>query len=137
GTRRLALPGADAHGDASTSDAQRPASGDNPVAVSRRNLEAHERAVAAVNAREVPEGLLAPDFRMENRVSAATDYVYRGERGWREWLSDLFESFADGACYAVEEIVAAGEDFVAARFLLSGTGARTHEPLELRWVGVT
>jgi len=64
--------------------------------MSQRNVEVHDRVVEAVNAREVPEDVLAPGFRMENRASAATDYTYYGARGWNEWMSDLFESFADG-----------------------------------------
>jgi len=93
--------------------------------------------VRAVNAREVPDDVLAPDFQMENRASAVTDYTYYGERGWREWMGDLFESFAEGARYDVEEIIAVGEDFVAARFSVVGRGARSGQPLEFRWIGVT
>jgi ketosteroid isomerase-like protein len=105
--------------------------------MSQRNLDAHDRVVQAVNAREVPEDVLAPGFRMENRASAVTDYTYHGARGWREWMGDLFESFAEGARYGVEEVLAAGEDFVAARFFVVGRGSRSGEPLEFRWVGVT
>ena len=112
------------------------ASGDN-AGVSQRNIDVHDRVVQAVNARKVPEEVLAPGFQMENRASAVTDYTYHGERGWAEWMGDLFESFADGARYAVEEIIAVGEDFVAARFSVVGRGASSGEPLEFRWVGVT
>jgi hypothetical protein len=105
--------------------------------MSQRNIDVHDRAVEAVNAREVPEDILAPEFRMENHASAVTDYVYYGARGWREWMSDLFESFAEGARYGVEELLAVGEDFVAARFFVVGSGAGSGEPLEFRWAGVT
>jgi len=105
--------------------------------MSQRNIDVHERVVRAVNAREVPDDVLAPDFQMENRASAVTDYTYYGERGWREWMGDLFESFAEGARYDVEEIIAVGEDFVAARFSVVGRGARSGQPLEFRWIGVT
>ncbi|HXR29115.1 MAG TPA: nuclear transport factor 2 family protein [Solirubrobacteraceae bacterium] len=105
--------------------------------MSQRNVEVHDRVVEAVNAREVPEDVLAPGFRMENRASAATDYTYYGARGWNEWMSDLFESFADGARYAVEEIFAVGDDFVVAAFSVIGRGARSGQPLEFRWAGVT
>ena len=103
----------------------------------QRNLEAHERAVEAVNAREVPEDLLAPGFRMENRASAVTDYTYYGERGWREWMSDVFEVFAAGARYGVDEILAVGDDYVAATFSIVGRGRSSGEPLVFRWAGVT
>jgi ketosteroid isomerase-like protein len=105
--------------------------------MSQRNVDAHDRVVQAVNARTVPEGVLAPGFRMENRASAATDYTYYGDRGWREWMGDLFESFADGARYGVDEILAVGDDFVAAVFSVVGHGAGSGQPLEFRWAGVT
>ena len=101
------------------------------------NLELHERAAAAVRARRVPEDILAPRFYMENRVSAVTDYVYHGAMGWRDWMNDVFEVFEDDALYEVEEVIAAGESHVVAMFRVTGRGARSHLPLELRWVGVT
>lgn len=102
-----------------------------------QNMDVHRRAVAAVNARQVPDELLAPGFRMQNRATAVTDHTYHGAAGWREWMNDLFEVFADGASYEAEEIIAAGEDYVAAVFCLTGRGARSGEPLEFRWAGVT
>lgn len=103
----------------------------------QRNLAAHSRAVAAVVAREVPSEILAPGFRLENRVSAVTDYTYQGAAGWREWMSDLFEMFAEGVHYGVEELVTAGEDFVVASFCVEGIGARSGTPIQFRWAGVT
>lgn len=41
--------------------------------MSRENVELVYRYVAALNARQVPEGLLAPDFVMENAATAVTD----------------------------------------------------------------
>jgi ketosteroid isomerase-like protein len=101
------------------------------------NVELCGLTVAAVNAREVPKEILAEDFLMENRVSAVTDYSYHGAVGWREWMSDLFEEFAAGARYSLDELIAVGEDFVAAMFSVAGHGALSGEPLELRWAGVT
>ena len=101
------------------------------------NLAVHERAVTAVRSREVPEDILAPLFSMENRVSAVTDYAYHGAMGWRDWMNDVFEVFAEGALYGVEEVIAEGEDFVVAIFCIAGEGACSRMPLELRWVGVT
>lgn len=103
----------------------------------RRNLEVHRLVVEAVNAREVPHHLLAPGFRMENHVSAVTDYEYHGALGFRDWMNDVFEVFADGARYEVEEILAVGDDHVAAMFCISGRGGRSRMPLEFRWAGVT
>src|ERR1019366_2531493 len=57
--------------------------------VEQRNIDVHARAVAAVVAREVPAEILAPDFRMEDPVTAVSDYTYHGGDGWREWMRDL------------------------------------------------
>ncbi len=103
----------------------------------QRNLDVHARACAAVNAREVPTDILDSGFSMENRASAVTDQTYHGARGWGEWMSDVFEVFADGAVYSLDDVVACGEDFVVATFSVVGTGARSAEPLEFRWAGVT
>ena len=101
------------------------------------NIDAHRQVVEAINARELPEALLAPGFSMENRLSAVTDYDYHGAAGFDDWMSDVFEVFAEGARYEVEEILAAGEDYVAAMFCIAGLGARSRLPLEFRWAGVT
>jgi ketosteroid isomerase-like protein len=105
--------------------------------IAQRNLAAHSRAVAAVVARDVPTEILATGFRLENRVTAVTDYTYQGATGWREWMSDLFEMFREGAHYGVEELIAAGDDFVAATFCVEGIGARSGTPIQFRWAGVT
>jgi len=105
--------------------------------MSQRNVELHRRGAEAANAREVPLDLLAPGFTIENRVTAVTDNSYRGADGWREWMGDLFDVFADGARYDVDEIVADGDDFVVAMLCVSGTGVRSGQPLSFQWYGVT
>lgn len=101
------------------------------------NVDAHLRGVAAVRAREVPDEILAPDFRIENHAAAAIDHVYLGSSGWREWMSDLFEAFAERACFGVEELIAVGEDFVAATFFVVGSSVHSGESLEFRWTSIT
>ena len=103
----------------------------------QRSIEIHARLVTAVCAREVPHRLLAPGFYMENHAAAAVDHVYCGTSGWREWMNDLFEVFAPGARYRVEEVMAAGEDFVVAAFRVDGASVRSGNWLVFRWVGVT
>jgi ketosteroid isomerase-like protein len=105
--------------------------------MSQRNIELHTRGAEAANARQVPEGLLAPDFQMENRVTAVTDNTYHGTEGWREWMGDLFDVFEPGARYEVEEIIAASDEYVVALMCVSGRGARSGQPLSFRWAGVT
>jgi hypothetical protein len=104
---------------------------------SRENLELHARAVAAVKRRDVPFEILAPAFWMENRAFSVTDYTYRGAAGWRDWTSDIFEEFAGRARYELEEILAATDAFVIARFCIVGLSARSGAPLVLCWTGVT
>ncbi len=103
----------------------------------RRNIDAHELVMGAVNARDVPGGLLAPGFRMENRVTAAASEVYCGERGWREWLDDLLAVFAQGARYSLDEIVEARDEFVVAIFSIRGRGAHSGDWIDFSWTGVT
>ena len=51
--------------------------------MSQRNVDVHDRVVQAVNARKVPEEVLAAGFRMENRASAATrSAAEQQEVGW-------------------------------------------------------
>ena len=104
---------------------------------SERNIELHGRVIEATNAREVPVGLLAPDFSMEHHTSLATDYTYHGSEGWRDWMNDLLEEFAEDARWEVEELVAADEDCVVALLRVAGHGVHSRRPLEFRWAEVT
>jgi ketosteroid isomerase-like protein len=105
--------------------------------MAEENVEILRGFERATNTRTVPAELLAPGFLMENRVSSVTDYEYHGADGFREWMRDVFEHFADGARYEVEEVIGAGDDFVAAVFCIAGTGAFSDERVEFRWAGVT
>ncbi len=93
--------------------------------------------VAAVIARDVPDEFLATGFHMENHAAAAVDYNYWGASGWREWMGDLFEAFAETPRYRVEELIAAGDDFVAAMFCVDGLSVRSGNWLVFCWAGVT
>ncbi|HEX4187064.1 MAG TPA: nuclear transport factor 2 family protein [Solirubrobacteraceae bacterium] len=105
--------------------------------MSQRSIELHERGVAAINARQIPEVLLAPGFRLENTSTAVTDKTYYGVDGVREWIHDFFEAFADGARYETEEVIADGDDYVVAVVRITGHGVRSGAPLTLRWVNVS
>jgi ketosteroid isomerase-like protein len=85
----------------------------------------------------VPEELLAPGFHIESHTAAALDYSYRGPSGWREWTSDLFEAFADGAHYEMRELIAADHALVIAAFTVAGASVWSGNPLQFSWVGVT
>jgi ketosteroid isomerase-like protein len=104
---------------------------------SQRNVVLHERIVEAISERADPHEMLASGFRIESRITAATDYIYDGAAGLLEWAIDLFEGFAGDVNFAVKEILAAGDDFVVASFAAAGRALRSTEPVELHWVGVT
>lgn len=52
--------------------------------MSQENLEIVQIFTAAINARQVPDELLAPDFRMDNVATAVTDRTYYGAEGVRQ-----------------------------------------------------
>jgi ketosteroid isomerase-like protein len=104
--------------------------------MSQANVEIYRRLSAALDAREVPEALLAPEFRMENIVTAVSDKTYRGVAGVREWISDSFDVLAEGTRLVAEETIADGDEFVVGRVALVGSGARSGAPLHLRWISV-
>ncbi|HEY4896459.1 MAG TPA: nuclear transport factor 2 family protein [Solirubrobacteraceae bacterium] len=105
--------------------------------LAQRNIDVHSHLVEAGRAREVPDQLLAPNFRIENHASAATDHTYYGAEGLLELASDLIEIFAAEPRWGVEEVIAASKDFVVATFSIVGLGAHSKEPLDFRWAGVT
>ncbi len=103
--------------------------------MSRENVEVALRYMAAVNAREVPEDLLAPDFRIENVVTAVTDGTYHGAGGLRQWISDFFDVMEEDARYEAT-VVEAGEEFVIGDIRIVGRAAASGAPLHLRHYGV-
>lgn len=94
------------------------------------------RYVAALNEREVPDGLLAPGFTMMNAVTAVTDRTYHEASGVIEWTKDIFEAFDLDARLEIEQVLAEGEDFVVTMNLIAGSGARSGAPLVFRWPAV-
>jgi ketosteroid isomerase-like protein len=104
---------------------------------SEPNIQLHARVVAAMKAGDVPSEILARGFYMRNCASSVSDYTYRGESGWRDWMEDLFEEFTGMPRYELEQIVATGEDYVIAEYCIRGRSARSGKPLAFRWAGVT
>ena len=103
--------------------------------MSRENVEILRRVVAAINAREVPEDLLAPDFRIENVSTAVTDRSYRGPEGARQWMSDFFDVLGEGARHEAEPIEL-GDDYVVTKLRIVGHGSSSGAPVDMRWYGV-
>lgn len=103
--------------------------------MSRENVDIGLRYTAAINAGEVPEDLLAPGFRIENVETAVTDGVYHGPEGVRQWISDFFDVFGEGASYEAQ-VIEDGEDYVVGDIRIVGRGSASGVPLELRHYGV-
>jgi ketosteroid isomerase-like protein len=108
---------------------------DTARAMSQENRELALRYTAAINAREVPDELLAPDFRIEAVDTAVTRGTYHGANGLRRWISDFFDVFGDGGRYVTRPI-ASGDDYVVGEMEIVGTGAVSGAPLNLRHYGV-
>jgi ketosteroid isomerase-like protein len=101
--------------------------------MSQENIDLVYRLADALNAREVPD-FIAPDYRLENTITAVTDKTYIGADGWRDWMGDLLDAFGGGARFQVDEIVADGDDYVVVISSLVGRGAGSGAPLQLPWV---
>ena len=108
--------------------------------MSEENLAASRRLADAFNASDVETqlvSLLAPDYHIDNIVTAVTDKTYYGVPGCLEWLRDLSDAFAPGAHFELESVIADTDDLVVGRMAFVGLGARSGAPLQLRWIGVT
>jgi ketosteroid isomerase-like protein len=103
--------------------------------MSQRNVEIALRYTAAINAREVPEELLAPDFQMDNVTTAVTDKTYYGAAGVRQWISDFFDVLDADARYEAR-VIEAGDDYVIGDISILGRGSVSGAPLNLRHFGV-
>ena len=101
--------------------------------MSQENINLLYRLADALNAREVPD-FIAPDYRLENVITAVTDKTYIGPDGWRDWMGELLGAFADGARFQIDEIVADGDDYVVVISSLVGRGTTSDAPLQLSWV---
>jgi ketosteroid isomerase-like protein len=101
--------------------------------MSQENINLLYRLADALNGREVPE-FIAPDYRLENVITAVTDKTYIGPDGWREWMRELLGAFADGARFQIDEIIADGDDYVVVISSLVGRGTASDAPLRLSWV---
>jgi ketosteroid isomerase-like protein len=102
---------------------------------SEENVLAVRRLAAAVNEGPIPRELLADDFELKNATTAVTDATYRGYEGGLKWRDDLFD-VVDDARYEIDEILAAGPDYVVVANHVAGRGSSSGVPVELRWASV-
>lgn len=104
--------------------------------MSQEIVDLVRRFEAALNADEMPDGLLTPDFVMINAATAVTDRTYEGIGGILAWKTDIFEAFDDAARFEVEQVVADSDDFVVTMNRIEGVGAASEAPLLFRWAAV-
>jgi ketosteroid isomerase-like protein len=104
--------------------------------MSQRHVEIAYRFVDALNARDVPDDLLAPDFVLTNADSMVSAGPYHGVAGANEWARDILDLIEEERPLAIERIEAHGDDFVVAATIVQGTARLSRIPVEFRWTTV-
>ena len=102
--------------------------------MSDENVEIVRRLADAINSGTVPRELLTEDFELRNATTAITDATYFGYEGALEWRRDLFDVVEEARLGI--DILATGPDYVVAGISLTGRGASSGAPVDLRWAGV-
>jgi ketosteroid isomerase-like protein len=101
--------------------------------MSQENVALAYRYGDALNAREVPDGLLAPGFVMVNADTAVTDGTFRDAAGVILWTRDILDLVEEDSPFFIEEIVAHQDDFVVATVGIEGIAKRSQMPIAFRW----
>ena len=101
--------------------------------MSQENVELAYRYGDALNAREVPDGLLAPGFVMVNADTAVTDGTFHGAEGVIQWTRDILDFVEEKSPFFIEKIVAHQDDFVVATVGIEGTAEQSRMPVAFRW----
>jgi hypothetical protein len=87
----------------------------------------------ALNAREVPDGLLAPGFVMVNAETAVTEGSFAGAEGVIDWTRDILDFLEEDKPFFIERIAAHQDDVVVATVGIAGTAERSRLPVSFRW----
>jgi hypothetical protein len=101
--------------------------------MSQENVELVYRYGEALNAREVPDGLLAPGFVMVNAETAVTDGTFEGPDGVIRWTRDILGVVEEDSPFYVKEILAHQDDFVVASVGVEGTAVQSRMPFAFEW----
>jgi len=101
----------------------------------QENLEIVRRVVDAINSGDLPRDLVADDFELTNATTAVTDATYHGYEGALKWRRDMVDVI-DDARFEVDEVLAAGTDYVAIANRLVGRGSTSGAPVDMRWASV-
>lgn len=103
--------------------------------MSERNIEILRRLGDAIDTGDLPRELLTDDFELKNATTAVTDATYYGYEGALQWRQDFFDVVED-AHYEIDEILAQADDYVVIANHLTGRGASSGAPVDLRWASV-
>jgi hypothetical protein len=101
--------------------------------MSQENIDLVYRYGEALNARRVPDGLLAPGFIMVNAQTAVTDGAFHGAAGVIQWTRDVLDVVEEPAPFFVKRIEAHHDDFVVASVGIQGTAEQSRMPFAFRW----
>src|SRR4051812_46642203 len=101
--------------------------------MSQENVEIVYRYGDALNARRVPDGLLAPGFVMVNAETAVTDGAFHGATGVIQWTRDFLDVLLEASPFFIERIEAHQDDFVIALVGVEGTAEQSRMPFVFRW----
>ena len=101
--------------------------------MSQENVALAYRYGDALNARKVPDGLLAPGFVMVNAATAVTDGTFHGPEGVIRWTRDILDLVEEESPFSIEKIVADQDDFVVATVRIEGTARRSQVPIVFHW----
>ena len=99
------------------------------------HVELVRRLADAINTGDLPRDALTDDFELKNATTAVTDATYHGYEGALQWRADFFD-VVDDANYEIDEILATGDDYVVIANHLTGHGATSGAPVDLRWASV-
>src|SRR3954452_13926140 len=101
--------------------------------MSQENVALVYRYGDALNARRVPDDLLAPGFVMVNAETAVTDGTFEGAEGVIAWTRDLLDIFEEEAPFYINRIVTHQENVVVASVGIKGTAERSQAPVTIDW----
>ena len=101
--------------------------------MSQENVDLVYRFREALNAREMPDDLLAPDFILTNAETVVSDGPYRGVGGAIDWARENLDLIEEERPLFIERIEAHQDDFVIVAILVEGTARLSQIPVVFRW----
>jgi ketosteroid isomerase-like protein len=101
--------------------------------MSQENVELVYRFSEALNARDMPDDLLASDFVLTNAETIVSDGPYHGTAGAIAWATETLDLIEEERPLVIERIEAQSDDFVVAATLVQGTARLSQIPVAFRW----